>query len=163
MCYLWRLNRSSPVKWICLKNVEGCVGINKASHDRNLDIPDIIFSEHCNIIAHNVCRSRHTNQKSVKTSQKCLTSPSSVSKSLRSGQSVLNFKTHCLLCGDVVDLSLVHKTNIASYKYSRVMTLGFQENMHTHCQIRKDDWATQIQYVSLLMKPYTITRVKIFL
>ena len=127
--------------------MKGCVGINKAIHDRNLDIPDIIFSEHCNIIAHNVCRSRHTNPKSVKTSQKCLTSPSSVAR---------------LLCGDVVDLSFVHKTNIASYKYSHVMLLGFQENMYTHCQRRKDDWATQTQYVSLLMKPYAITHVKIF-
>ena len=59
---------------------KGCVGINKASHDRKLEIPDIVFSEHCNIIVHNVCRSRHTNPKSVKTSQKCLASPSSVSK-----------------------------------------------------------------------------------
>ena len=25
------------------------------------------------------------------------------------------------------------------------MTLGFQENKHTHCQSRQDDWATQIQ------------------
>ena len=131
--------------------MKGCVAINKASHDRN--------NIHCNILAHNVCRSRHTNPKSGKTSQKCLTSPSSVSKSLRSGQSVFNFKTHCLLCGDVADLSLVHKKNIASYKCSHVMTLGFQENMYTHCQIRKDDWAIQIQYASLLMKPYTITHV----
>ena len=29
---------------------KGCVGINKASHDRNLDIPDRIFTDHCNII-----------------------------------------------------------------------------------------------------------------
>ena len=25
------------------------------------------------------------------------------------------------------------------------MTLGFQENIHTHCQNSQDDWATQIQ------------------
>ena len=25
------------------------------------------------------------------------------------------------------------------------MTLGFQKNIHTHCQSRQEDWATQIQ------------------
>ena len=50
-----------------------CVGINNASHDGNLDIPDIIFTEHCNIIVHKVCRNKHTNPKSVKTAQKRLT------------------------------------------------------------------------------------------
>ena len=29
---------------------KGCVGINKAGHDRNLDIPDVIFTYNCNII-----------------------------------------------------------------------------------------------------------------
>ena len=42
-------------------------------------------------------------------------------------------------------LSLAHKKPIASYKYSHVMTLGFQENIQNHCQGRQDDWATQIQ------------------
>ena len=122
-----------------------CVGINKASHDRNLNILDIKFTDHCNIIVHKVCRSRHTNPKSVRNAPKRLTSPPSVSKSLRSGQNVFNFKTHCFFWGDVVDQSLAHKKNIASYKYSHVMTFGFQENIHTHCQGRQDDWATQIQ------------------
>ena len=88
---------------------EGCVAINKASHNRNLNIPDIKFTDHCNIIVHKVCRSRHTNPKSVKTAPKRLTSPSSVSKGLRSGQSVFNFKTHCFFCGDLVEQSLAHK------------------------------------------------------
>ena len=54
----------------------------------------------------------------------------------------------CVICGDSIDVveqSLAHKKNIASYKYSHVMTLGFQENIHTHCQGRQDDWATRIQ------------------
>ena len=28
---------------------KGCVAINKASHNRNLNIPDIKFTDHCNI------------------------------------------------------------------------------------------------------------------
>ena len=29
---------------------KGCAAINKASHNRNLNIPDIKFTDHCNII-----------------------------------------------------------------------------------------------------------------
>ena len=68
MCYLRRLKIS---QYVTLTE-EGCVGINKASHDKNLDIPDIIFTEHFNIIVHKVCRSRHTNTKSIK---KCPKTP----------------------------------------------------------------------------------------
>jgi len=45
---------------------KGCAGINKANHDRNMDIPDIVFSEHDDILVHKICRSRHINLKSVK-------------------------------------------------------------------------------------------------
>ena len=31
---------------------KGCAGINKANHDRNLDIPDIVFFEHDDILVH---------------------------------------------------------------------------------------------------------------
>ena len=48
MCYMQRLKIS---QYVTLTK-EGWVGINKANHDRNLGIPDIIFIEHFNIIVH---------------------------------------------------------------------------------------------------------------
>lgn len=126
---------------------KGCAGINKANHDRNLNTPDIVFSAQDDILVHKVCRSRHTNPKSVKTAQKRQTSKSPVTKPrLRSGESVFDFKTHCLLCGVFVEQSLAKKKpNKASYKYSHVMTLSFQQNILTCCHSRQDNWGTQVQ------------------
>ena len=126
---------------------KGCAGINKANHDRNLDKPDIVFSEHDDILVHKICRSRHTNPKSVKTAQKRKMSESAVTKrNLRSEERVFDFKTDCLFCGVFVEQSLAQKKpNKASYMYSHVMTLGFQQNIITHCHSRQDDWATQVK------------------
>ena len=110
---------------------KGCAGINKANHDINLDIPDIVFTEHDDILVHRICRSRHTNKKSVQNAPKRLTSQSPVTKLLlRSGETVFDFKTHSHFCGVFVQQSLAHeKPNKASYKYSHVMTLAFQQSI----------------------------------
>ena len=55
---------------------KGCAGMNKANHERNLDIPDIVFSEDNDLLVHKICISRHTNPKSVKIAQKRQTSQS---------------------------------------------------------------------------------------
>ena len=128
---------------------KGCVGINKANHDRQLDLPDIVFSEDADVFAHKICRSRHTNPKTVKTAQKRLSSLSPVpTPNLRSAErlSVFDYKTHCLFCGAFVDQSVAEKRpDKTNCKFSHVMTLGFQENIYSNCHDRKDDWALKVE------------------
>ena len=70
-----------------------------------------------------------------------------VKASLRSvEENIFDFKTHCLFCGVFLDMSLAKKNpKKASYRYSHVMTLGFQKNIINHCQVREDDWALKVK------------------
>lgn len=99
-----------------------------------------------NILLHRVCRRRHTNPKTINSAKK-RDSSEVVKPNLRSAEeNVFDFKTHCLFCGVFVDMSLAQKTPAkARYRYSHVMTLGFQENILSHCDIREDDWALKVQ------------------
>ena len=45
-------------------------GIKNAINQRNLDTPDLWFSEHRDDLVHNLCRSRHTNAKAIQITQK---------------------------------------------------------------------------------------------
>ena len=125
---------------------KGCTGINKANKERNLDVPDLVFDEKHDILVHKVCRSRHTNPKTIKSAKK-RESSEEIKPNLRSAEeNVFDFKTHCLFCGLFVETCLAQKNPTkASYRYSHVMTLGFQENILSHCDMREDEWALKVQ------------------
>jgi hypothetical protein len=69
MCHLLNIGRSHEIKTLRLTE-KGCAGINKANEERKLDIPKLVFSIDHEILVHKICRSRHTNPKSINTTQK---------------------------------------------------------------------------------------------
>ena len=97
---------------------KGCAGINRANKERNLDVPDLVFNKEHDILVHKVCRSRHTNPKTIKSAKK-RDSSEVVKANLRSvEENIFDFKTHCLFCGVFLDMSLAKKNpKKASYRY----------------------------------------------
>ena len=55
---------------------KGYVEINKADSQRNLDIPDLAFSEHHGNLVHKLCRSRHTSKIAIQSAQNSIFSAS---------------------------------------------------------------------------------------
>ena len=88
---------------------KGCAGITIANKERNLDVPDLVFNKGHDILVHKVCRSRHTNPKTIKPA-KIRDSSEVVKANLRSvEENIFNFKTQCLFCGVFIDVSLAKK------------------------------------------------------
>ena len=139
------INLDKPNDYVKLTE-KGCAGINRGNRERNLDIPDLVFNKKHDILVHKVCRSKHTNPKSIKTAKK-RESSEVVKASLRSvEENIFDFKTHCLFCGVFLDMSLAKKNpKEANYRYSHVMTLEFQKNIISHRHIREDDWALKVK------------------
>ena len=112
---------------------KGCAGVNKANKERNLDVPDLVFEKDHDIFVHIVSGSRHTNPKTTKSakerdySEVVKANPRSAEEnafdSLISKPTASSVE-HLLNC-------LLHRKNPtkASYRYSHVVTLGFQENI----------------------------------
>lgn len=99
---------------------KGCTGINTANRLRNLDVPDIIYTENCSLVVHIDCRRKHINPKAIKEAQKRSASRDPAEKTLRSLMTPFNFKTDCFLCGTFVDKTL--QTNIQrEVSFSSVM------------------------------------------
>ena len=136
------LDQSDHVKL----GAKGCDGINAANKLRNLDVTDLVFSDNQDLLAHKQCRSKHTNPKDIKAAEKRGAPAEGDRTNLRSHVSGFNFKTHCFLCGDIIECAMAYKyPNRSSYQYSHVMTLSLQENIFAHCNARRDDWATNVQ------------------
>ena len=49
---------------------KGCIGINNANTLRKLDVPNLKYTENCDLSVHKECRSRHVNPKAIKAAQK---------------------------------------------------------------------------------------------
>ena len=125
---------------------KGCAGINTANKLRHLDVPDLVFSDNQDLLAHKQCRSKHTNPKEIKATEKCRPSTERDRTKLRSQVSDFNSKTHCFLCGDIIERAIAYKYPArSSYHHIHVMTLPFHENISAHCNIRRDDWPTTVQ------------------
>ena len=82
---------------------------------------DLVFSEGNPHFVHKRCRSKHTNPKNLKATQKRKTSSEEGSVlNLRSADPEFSFKTHCFICGYVIQQSRVNKNpNTFKYQYSK--------------------------------------------
>ena len=123
----------------------GCIGINNASKERQLETPELVYSESSPIYVHVKCRSKHNNPKAIKSALKHSLSADVKQKKLRSHIS-FDYKTHCLLCGVFIDHGDARKHRKRSTsRISYVLTLEFQETLQTHCAKRQDEWADAVR------------------
>ena len=74
----------------------GCIGINNASKERQLETPELVYSESSPIYVHVECRSKHNNPKAIKSALKHTLSADVKQKKLRS-HIFLNIK-HTVCC-----------------------------------------------------------------
>ena len=125
---------------------KGCIGINNASKERQLDIPAIVYSADRDMLVHKSCRSKHNNPKAIKAAAKRDSSPGLGAKSLRSQVQEYDFKTHCLFCGIYVDQQLASKyPERLALQYSSVQTLELQDTVKSCCIQRQDEWAAAVK------------------
>ena len=96
--------------------------------------------------------------KDIKAANKCKLSKEGAKTNLRSQVLTFNFKTHCCLCGNIIDQVRANKNpNVSAYQYSHNMTLEFQQKIVANCDKRLDDWSTVNDHQSMiysLRKPY---------
>ena len=84
-------------------------------YDRQLDLPELMFSEEANVFTHKICKNRHINPKALKTSLSSVTCANySNNKSKISSDTFFFAKKHItyLLCRVFVDQSLADKKNL---------------------------------------------------
>jgi len=127
----------------------GCIGINKATEQRNYNLDEVVFCESMPQYVHKKCRIKYVNIKDIEKSLKEKASTSdrdNNQRKLRSRVEPFDYKTCCILCGNFVDQTKAWRDPTRkSLQFSCVLCLEVQNTLKGHCTKRQDGWAEAVR------------------